>query len=202
MPPSVLISSDRDIVTSALESKPKFTDPQVTALYNWCFRLLTALLNYVTYFIGDNFDRILSLQNSIDDLTQQVEELRNHASQPAPDPLPANRPDPTVSRSGRRCQRCNAIGHDTTQCCTKDPVAVRKRVANNQKIKKESAAIQARFPIPPRLHPYHQYFGDPIIPYQQPLQTYYANIADAKELRRRKLQSTRDKRRKGTTSSS
>src|ERR1700678_754580 len=96
----------------------------------------------------------------------------------------------------------NAIGHDTTQCRTKDPVTIKKRVANNQKIKKESATLQARFPIPPRLHPYHQYFGDPIIPYQQPLQTYYANIADAKELRRRKTQSTWDKRRKGATSSS
>src|ERR1700679_3137823 len=136
--PSVLISSDRDIVTSALESKPKFTDPQVTALYNWCFRLLTALLNYVTYFICDNFDRILSLQNSIDDLTQQVEELRNHASQPAPDPLPANRPVPTaVSHSGRRCQRCNAVGHDTTQRDTKDRATTKKRDATKQKHKNE-----------------------------------------------------------------
>ena len=26
------------------------------ALYNWCLRLLTALFNYITYFIGNNSD--------------------------------------------------------------------------------------------------------------------------------------------------
>ena len=56
MPPSVLTSDDRDMVVSALESKPNFTDPQVKALYNWCLQLLTALFNYITYFIGDNSD--------------------------------------------------------------------------------------------------------------------------------------------------
>jgi len=196
--PSVLTSEDREVVVSALESKPKFTDPQSVALYNWCFHLLTALLNYVTYFIGDSSDRIDSLQHSVQQLTDQVEELCHHASVPAPDPLPAKQP--TTSTSGRRCQRCNVIGHNTTQCRTKDPIAIKKRVANNRKAKKDAANTQAPLPIPPRLHPYHQYFGDPIIPPQQSLQSLYANIADAKELRRRKMQSTRDQHRRGATS--
>jgi hypothetical protein len=192
MPPSVLISDDRDVVTSALESKPKFTDPQSIALYNWCFQILTVLLNYVTYFIGYNSDRIDGLTQTVDQLTTQVEELHHHASQPAPDPLPARQPTTSI---GRRCQRCNTIGHDTSTCRTKDPVAVKKRVANNSKIKKAAASIQGQLPIPPRLYPYNQYFGDPFIPSQQPLQSYYAAIADAKELRRRKVQSAWDRRR-------
>ena len=32
-----------------------------------------------------------------------------------------------------RCKRCHALGHNTTNCRTKDPVAVKKRVRNNQK---------------------------------------------------------------------
>ena len=198
MPPSVLTSNDRDVVQAALESTPKFIDPQCIALYNWCFRLLTALFNYVTYFIGDNSDRTDCLIREVDQIKTQIEELHHHASQPAPDPLPARQP--TTSKSGGRCQRCNAIGHDTTKCRTKDPVAVKKRVANNRKAKKEAANVPASLPIPPRVFPYHQYFGDPLYPPQQPLQSMYANIADAKELRRRKMQSTRDKRRRGATS--
>jgi hypothetical protein len=80
---------------------------------------------------------------------------------------------------------------------------VKKRVANNSKIKKAAATYQGQIPIPPRLHPYNQFFGDTIIPSQQPLQSYYAAIADAKELRRRKVQSARDRRRaKGAATSS
>jgi hypothetical protein len=200
MPPSVLISDDYDVVTKALDSKPKFTDPQSIALYNWCFRLLTALFNYVTYFIGDNADRHQFLKQEVDELKEQVEELRTHASLPAPEPLPVKQPNTTkpessTAKPGRRCQRCHATGHDTTTCRTRDPDAMKKRVSNNAKIKKAANDIYVQRPIPPRLHPYPQYFGDPIIPPQQPLQAYYAAIADAKEFRRRKMQSTKDRRR-------
>ena len=193
MPPSVLISNDYDVVKQALESKPKFIDAQTIALYNWCFRLLTALFNYVTFFIGDNSDRHELLKQEVDELKEQVEELRTHASLPAPDPLPVKQP--STAKPGKRCQRCHATGHDTTTCHTRDPDAMKKRVSNNAKIKKAATDIYVQRPIPPRLHPYPQYFGDPIIPPQQPLQAYFAAIADAKEFRRRKMQSTKDRRR-------
>ena len=200
MLPSVLISSDHDIVNTALELKPNFTDPQVKALYNWCLWILTALFNYVTYFIGDNSDRTDILIWDVNEIKTQLEELQHHASLPAPDLLPARQP--TTPKPGGRCQRCNVIGHDTSTCRTKDPVAVKKCVANNLKLKKAATSIQGQLPIPPRLHPYTQYFGDPIIPTQQPLQAYFTAIADAKELRRQKTQSTRDQHHKGSSSSS
>ena len=43
-------------VESALTFLPKFTDPQVKALYNWVLQLITALFNYVSYFLGNNAD--------------------------------------------------------------------------------------------------------------------------------------------------
>jgi len=200
MPPSVLISDDYDVVTKALDSKPNFTDPQTKALYNWVLRLLTALFNYVIYFTGDNSDRHDHLKREVNELKEQVEELRTHASLPAPDPLTVQPPAPikpetSTAKPGRRCQRCHAIGHDTATCRTKDPDVMKKRVSNNAKIKKAANDTYVQRPIPPRLYPYQQYFGDPIIPPQQPLQAYYAAIADAKEFRRRKMQSTKDRRR-------
>ena len=198
MLPSVLTSDDRDVVQAALESKPKFINPQCITLYNWCFRLLTVLFNYITYFIGNNSDQTNCLIQEVNQLKTQINELHHHASQPTPDPLPTWQP--TTSKPGGRCQRCNAIGHDTTKCRTKDPVAIKKRVANNRKAKKEAANVPASLPIPPWLFPYHQYVSDPFYPPQQPLQSMYANIADAKELRRRKMQSMRDKCCWGATS--
>ena len=74
MPPSVLTSNDRADVESALASQPKFTDPQVKALYNWVLRLVTALFNYVSYFLGDNADRHDSLENRVQDLEDKLQE--------------------------------------------------------------------------------------------------------------------------------
>ena len=191
MLPSVLIRNDYDVVKQALESKPKFIDTQTIALYNWCFRLLTALFNYVTFFIGNNSDRHKFLKQEVDELKEQVEELCSHASLPAPDLLPVKQP--SMAKPGKICQRCHATGHDSTTCRTKDPDAMKKWVSNNVKIKKAATDIYVQCPIPPHLHPYPQYFSDPIIPPQQPLQAYYAAIADAKEFRRRKMQSMKDR---------
>jgi hypothetical protein len=83
MLPAVLVSDDRADVESTLVSKPNFTDPQSRALCNWCFRLITALFNYVSYFMGDNADRQISLQNHVADLKEKFQELQS------PSPVPA-----------------------------------------------------------------------------------------------------------------
>jgi hypothetical protein len=194
--PSVLISSDREEVKSALASQPRFTDAQVIALYNWVVRLVTALLNYVTYFIGDNSDRIDSLQQKIQELETSI---ANQPTQSTPTPHQPQHP-PHPSRL-TRCQRCHALGHGIIDCRTKDPVTIKKRVANNQKAKKE-AQRQSQAPDlglrPPVYYPH--LFADPTIPPSSSNQAMVALAADAKELRRRKMQSTRDKRRKGAPS--
>jgi len=105
MPPTVLTSDDRADVQSALASQPKFTDPQAKALYNWVLRLVTALFNYVTYFLGDNSDRT-------DDLIRRVQALEEQSQAPAPQPtIPSTITPQQPSHPSRRqrCKRCHAL---------------------------------------------------------------------------------------------
>ena len=84
----MLISDDRADVESALASLPKFTDPQVKALYNWALRLVTALFNYVSYFLGDNADQHNALQHRVQDLEEKLQELQTTPSVPPTTPHP------------------------------------------------------------------------------------------------------------------
>jgi hypothetical protein len=208
--PSVLVSDDRADVESALASKPRFTDQQSIALYNWCFRLITALFNYVSYFLGDNSDRT-------DDLIRRVQALEEQSQVPQPQqtiPQSTIPQQPSRPSSRRRCKRCHAIGHDTNECRTKDPIAIKKRVTNNQKARKKLDQDPPLSGTGPSLHPsnssvhFSPYgpptdsFGNQMF-YNRSSSTYEAFTAlavDAKELRRRKVQSARDKRRRGATS--
>ena len=210
MPPTVLHSDDRADVESALASKPRFTDQQSIALYNWWFRLITALFNYVLYFLGDNSDRT-------DDLIRRVRVLEEQSQAPQPQPTvshPITPQQPSHPSRGRRCKRCHALGHDTNDCRTKDPVAVKKRVTNNQKARKlrerDPPYGGTGPPMPPSSSSVHfSPHGPPIdslgnqLYFNRASSTYEAFTAlavDAKELRRRKMQSSRDKRRRGATS--
>ena len=210
MPPSVLVSDDRADVESALASKPSFTDPQSRALYNWCFRLITALFNYVSFFLGDNSDRTNDLIHRV-----QVLEEQSQATQPQSTipniPIPQQ---PSHPSRRQRCKRCHALGHDTKDCRSKDPIAIKKRVTNNQKARKllsqEPNLRGTGPPMPPSSSSVHfSPYGPPTDSYGNQLyfnwssSTYEAFTAlavDAKELRRRKVQSMRDKCRRGAAS--
>jgi len=208
MPPSVLTSNDRADVESALASQPKFTDPQVKALYNWVLRLVTALFNYVSFFLGDNSDRTDNLIHRV----QALEEKSQVPQQPQSTTPSITPQQPSAPSKRSRCRRCSALGHDTNQCRTKDPITVKKRVTNNQKARKQArdppfSLGGLPFPTaPPQYSPFYgprgvtDLFGDPLFGYSSPTpQAFTALAADAKELRRRKVQSTRDKRRRGVT---
>ena len=216
MPPTVLCSDDRADVESALASQPKFTDPQVKALYNWVIRLVTALFKYVTYFIGDNSERTDKLIHQVQDLEEKLQELQTSSAVP-PTTLQHTPQQPSHPSRRPRCKRCSALGHDTKDCRTKDPVTVKKRISNNQKARKllerDPPPRGTGPPLPPSTSSIHfspygpptDSFGNQIY-YNQSSSTYQAFTAlaaDAKELRRRKVQSTRDKRRRrGTTTTS
>ena len=210
--PTVLDSNDRADVASALASPPVFTQPQVLALYGWVSRLVTALFNYVSFFLGDNAERTIFLENRVQDLEEKLEELQSKPAVPQtiPHSIPQQPLRPTKSI---RCKRCSALGHDTNDCRSKDPIAIKKRVTNNQKARKRSMMQDHPIPgpaMPPSTSSVHfRPDGSPVNSFGHPLyfdsrtstyQAFTALAADAKELRRRKMQSTRDRRRRGATS--
>lgn len=62
------------------------------------------------------------------------------STQPTPIPQqPSNAMHGTSHQT--RCQHCHVTGHDTTDCHTRDPVATKKRIASNQKIKQAANTI-------------------------------------------------------------
>ena len=190
--PVVLTSGDREEVIRALETKPSLRSP--ADLYNWVLRLITALFHYVTFFMGDNADQIQSLRFRIQGLEEKSQSQLTQQTHPTPTPQQPARPT-------RRCQRCHAIGHGTNDCRTKDPVVVKKRVSNNQKARKRAAEQSQPPPIGSPYYGPANLFGDPLFIHNPPpsSQALMALAADAKELRRRKVQSMRDKRRSGAT---
>src|ERR1700678_2291897 len=77
-------------------------------------------------------------------------------------PLTFTPQQPPAPSSRSRCRRCSALGHDTKDCRTKDPVAVKKRVSNNRKARKSAGTPTV---IPPQHSPFHgpgNLFGDPM----------------------------------------
>ena len=124
--------------------------------------------------------------------------------------VPPTTPHPNLQQPSHpsrrpRCKHCHALGHDTNDCRTKDPIAVKKRISNNQKARKrnEKDPPLGGLPVAPnqsvQFGPlsvtdswgYAIYYNCS----SQSFEAYTALAADAKELRRRKVQSTWDKRR-------
>lgn len=105
-------------------------------------------------------------------------------------PVPAHAQRKTTMS---RCKTCHAQGHDKLKCRSTNPAATRKRVALNQRRKKE-----ARCPPPvsyPLAAPTSSFatFAPPLTAPDP--RAFAALAADAQELRRRQQQSNRDKRR-------
>ena len=105
---------------------------------------------------------------------------------------------PAASRSRQRCAKCHATGHSAPECLTQDPAAMRKRIAGNRQQKRGSHVGQR--PLPP-------FFPAPAFsPYPNPYPLPFAPqgfdaafVADAEELRRRRNQSARDRRKHHAT---
>ena len=166
----------------------------VVTVISWITAIITSLLNFVSLFLGVISDDVAAL-------TERVAELEENT----PHVAPATQPDPPTQSqqpprpSNRtRCKRCHALGHATNECQSKDPVAVKKRVSNNQKARKRQQEVTS---LPAGSAPYNLSF-DPLRYIHQPIpptttHALLAQAADAKELRRRKVQSMRDKHHKG-----
>ena len=138
-----------------------------------------------------NLSRRISM---VEDGQETIEELTAQASAASAAP-PSIHPRSTRSAHAKRCQQCHARGHNSDECRTANPSAMRRRVASNSRIAKEARANVA-LPTIPASAPMYAPWQSPFIPSPAaPVPVNYANlVADATELRRRAAQSSRDRR--------
>jgi hypothetical protein len=218
--PEVLAIVTEAQVTRAVNSSPSFMteqgiSPVIRVLFNWIHDLVSILWLYVSGQLDSTSDRIVALEATVADL-----QARPIPSQPATTtPRQPQRPSKPT-----RCQRCHAMGHAVNDCHTQDPAAQKKRVAATQKAAKEMerrrmAAILPRRSLANSTFPVHleDFFGDtviraptsggvviPSLPDRTTTRSQARSLmglaADATELRRRRIQSTRDKRRRNASS--
>jgi hypothetical protein len=196
--PTVLTSVDREDVERRLMTSPSLAanPPQVlVALIGWITATITSLLNYVSQFLGVISDNVATLVERVAELEENFPHVAPAAQPTTPTQTMQQSPCPSART---RCKRCHALRHNTPDCRSRDPVAVKKRVSNNQKAwKQQQEATQ----LPASAAPYHLSF-DPLRYIHQPIlptstHALLAQAADTKELRRRKMQSMQDKHRKG-----
>jgi hypothetical protein len=131
--PTVLTSADREDVERRLTTGPSLgtnPPPVVVTLIAWIIAIITSLLNYVSLFLGVISDDVAALSERVAELEENVPHAAP-AAQPTPPTQTTQQPPRPSART--RCKRCHALGHDTTDCRSRDPVAVKKRVSNNQK---------------------------------------------------------------------
>jgi len=168
-------------------SNPSFDPTSGTKLgmVQWIVMLFNLCLSFLHNVHTEIYARIADLETKDDEL-----EARNEALAAT---LPAHASVAVPAPTTRRCTKCHARGHANVDCRTTDPAAMRKRVAMNQKKKKS-----ARVPMLPPL-PLYPFTPTPTPQYSTTAasgpQDFAAFAADAEELRRRRQQSIRDKRR-------
>ena len=192
-----LMESATQPVSDFLETPPQH-NPQ--ALITWIIEIINLLLAGIEIIVYSFGDRIRELELATRTLGSQrstagtvgATSVTPSAATAAPAST-TQRDTAHASRRPSRCTLCHARGHSNTECRTKNPGDMRKRVARNSRIAKEvryertippiSAAPPSPFLIP------QQYAHAAQIP-----MNYAALAADATELRRRAAQSLRDRR--------
>ena len=196
--PAVVESQQQQIaeaienVRDELDHTPEHPQ-QVTKVVQWFMDIVTSVINLIQLIAMSYARRIMDIESII---------RENPSSTRATAASSTSTSAPPASRL-KRCTKCHARGHDESTCRTGDPAAMRKRVAANSRRSRE-ARIQ-RQPVQSSYPAYSPSFPLPLQQPSFPLPTqasYSAVIADATEFRRRNAQSSRDRRRARTTTTS
>jgi hypothetical protein len=163
---------------------PQIADKSAPGVVAWVVSVFYLLIAYLEAIFKDHEDHFHNIETDIEQLQSKIPSSQSFSSAAAAmAPIP-----PTKSK---RCTTCHARGHAAPECRTADPAAMRKRVAWNRKKEKETGQ-----PLPSYL-----YYPTPPFPppptgiHPTSPEAYTAFAADAQELRRRRQQSIRDKRR-------
>lgn len=208
------ITSDATItIENSLDAGPNYPDQNrpviVLAVVAWVTYILRQLLQFTTSTLGLFEDDFISIRNRLAELEGESSDTDEDA------PTSSKRPPGTTTTTKpsskapgtKKCNRCGASGHDTTDCRTRNPEMVKKRIANNKKAKKEADRLRSYPPpyaahrIPPSRHYFdlldyaYEYPAPQPPPRQGPTtRSMLAVHKDAEEFRRRQAQSARDRR--------
>ncbi|KAG6867467.1 hypothetical protein C0993_002455 [Termitomyces sp. T159_Od127] len=186
--------SQHDIETTRQEIKRLtrtnvVTSTTITQLWTVIVAITSALLILTRHYYDSIMDYIIEIRSHIDILesTDPSDKAR----------LGTNHPTTTTakptSRSPIKCTKCHARGHSANACRSKDPAAVRRRIAANRKARGRCRAAGELAPAP--IPSWSPLFHHPTLP-QHALMALPGSsniISEAAELRRCAAQSSRDR---------
>ena len=200
-----------DEIRELIINRPQVQVSQaIITLIDWLLVIIHCLL--ITTLGDDSGNCFTDLEDFKESATEDLERIHKETTAVAKQmkaftatPPSATTNTPTTSTTPSRCTKCHARGHDASNCKTKAPNLMRKRVARNNQIAKAARRerlaqvvqpIHQQIPIAPPVYPP----SGPAYSYPSTPMNYAALVADSTELRRRMQQSTRDKRKRKSTS--
>ncbi|KAI6100834.1 hypothetical protein EDD16DRAFT_1524835 [Pisolithus croceorrhizus] len=175
------VDESRCLLEQTVLDCPMFNNAMPRSIVNWVvmlFQLLLAFLDAVLQEISAHISNVEA------DIPTSGGVPSNVATVAQGGPTPSTAVWPTKSP---QCTKCHACGHSTEMCLTKDPTVMRKRVAGNQKKKKDAC----KPPPLPILHPLYPFIATTT---SSPTPQDVAMAADAEELWRRHCQSACDRK--------
>ena len=212
--PSSITSDATITIENLLDAGPNYPDQNrpvvILAVVAWITHIMRLLLQFTTSTLGLFEDDFINVKGRLVELegesSDEDEDAPTSSNRP---PVIATTTKPSSSKApgSKKCNRCGASGHDTTDCRTRNPEMVKKRIANNKKAKKEADRLRSYPPpyaahrVPPSRHyfdllDYAYEYPAPQPPSRQGVATrsMLAVHKDAEEFRRRQAQSARDRR--------
>ncbi|KAI6006754.1 hypothetical protein EDC04DRAFT_2907762 [Pisolithus marmoratus] len=176
------VDESRHLLEQMVLDRPTFDNVAPRTIVNWVVTLFQFLLAFLDAVIREISAHISDVEA---DALASGGAPSNVATAARSGPAPSATARPTKSP---RCAKCHACHHSTEECLTKDPTVMRKRVAGNQRKKKDT-----RKPPPlPVSHPLYPFIAATTTSPPTPQDVTLA--ADTEELQRRRCQSARDRK--------
>ena len=193
-----VVESQQQQVADAIENVRDQLDetPEHPATFpkvvQWFIDVITSIITLIELIAMSYARRIMDIESIIRDNPPSTRTTASTSTPSAP------------ASHLKRCTKCHARGHDESICRTKDPSSMRKRVAANSRRARE--ARTQRQPVQPSSYTAYPPSFPPLLLQPSlptsPQASYSAIMADATEFRRRNAQSSRDRRRARTTTTS
>ncbi|KAI5984563.1 hypothetical protein EDC04DRAFT_2914252 [Pisolithus marmoratus] len=181
------VDKSQHLLEQAVLDHPMFDNIVPRTIVNWVVMLFQFLLAFLDAVMQEILARISNVEA---DAPTSGGAPSNVTTAAQSRPAHSTTTQPTKSP---RCAKCHAHHHSTEECLMKDPAAMRKRVAGNQRKKKDAHKL----PPLPISHPLYPFIAATTTSSPTPQDVTMA--ADAEELQRRCHQSACDRKKHRAT---